>query len=103
MEGLWICKACDNEVEDYFKKCWKCGADRVLPQPPPIPCGRCAAAMIFMGSKHFHEGPRYGMMGDFAELLVNKEPFDVYVCPSCGKIELFSSTIGVENRPRFGS
>jgi hypothetical protein len=31
---------------------------------------------------------------------VNRENFDVYVCPRCGHVELFVEGIGEEFRPR---
>ena len=35
------------------------------------------------------EGRRYGFLGDFFELFVNKKSFDVFTCPKCGKVEFF--------------
>ena len=47
--------------------------------------------MEFAGRKRFHEGTRAWpfLFGEIGELLVNRESFDLYACPSCGKIELF--------------
>jgi ribosomal protein L37E len=45
--------------------------------------------MAFVGTKSFHEGTRWGFLGDFFELFVNKESFLVYHCRSCGKVEFF--------------
>lgn len=38
-------------------------------------------------------------MGDLDELFVNKETFDVYHCPHCGKVEFFVDGIGENLRP----
>ena len=37
------------------------------------------------------------------ELFVNKQRFDVYVCPRCGRVELFIDGIGEELRPHVTS
>ena len=50
-------------------------------------------------TKRFHEGTRWGALGDLGELFVNKESFDVYVCPHCGRVELFVDGIGEQFRP----
>jgi hypothetical protein len=34
---------------------------------------------------------------------VNKQRFDVYVCPRCGRVELFIDGIGEELRPARGT
>lgn len=52
-------------------------------------CTRCGIEMAFIGKKTFHEGTRWGVMGDLFELLVNRESFHVYHCRSCGKVEFF--------------
>jgi hypothetical protein len=26
--GLWLCAHCEEEIEDQFASCWKCGAQR---------------------------------------------------------------------------
>jgi hypothetical protein len=65
----------------------------------PITCSRCDVELDYVGSKSFHEGARFGALGDLGELFVNKESFDVYVCPRCGRVELFIDGIGEEFRP----
>jgi hypothetical protein len=45
--------------------------------------------MAKVGSKEFHEGSRWGVIGNLGELFVNKEALDMYACPSCGKVEFF--------------
>ena len=56
-----------------------------------ITCLRCKVVpMRFSGNYKFHEGTRFGAMGNLLELFVNKETFDLYVCPKCGKVEFFT-------------
>ena len=65
----------------------------------PISCHRCDKQLNYVGTKRFHEGTRWGALGDLGELFVNKESFDVYVCPHCGRVELFVDGIGEHFRP----
>lgn len=53
-----------------------------------------------MGTKQFHEGKRWGLLGDLGELFVNKESFDVYACPQCGSVEFFVDGVGEHLRPQ---
>jgi ribosomal protein S27AE len=62
----------------------------------PMSCPRCATGLDFVGTKRFHEGTRWGVLG---ELFTNREHFDVYVCPRCGRVELFVDGIGEQFRP----
>jgi hypothetical protein len=68
----------------------------------PMVCARCETPLQFVGTKKFHEGTRqWGFwLGDLGELFTSREHFDVYVCPRCGKVELFVDGIGEEFRPR---
>jgi hypothetical protein len=66
----------------------------------PMTCPRCDTALAYVGTKSFHEGTRWGFMGEIGELFVNKERFDVYVCERCGRVELFVDGIGEEFRGR---
>lgn len=63
-------------------------------------CAACSLALRFMGTKRFHEGSRAApfVLGDLGELFVNREHYDVYVCPRCGRIELFLDGVGEELR-----
>jgi|GEM_PF-1983307 hypothetical protein len=54
-----------------------------------LQCLRCGTLLAFAGTREFHEGTRWGFLGDWGEIFVNKEAFDVYYCPHCGKIEFF--------------
>jgi hypothetical protein len=65
----------------------------------PMRCARCDTDLKYVGTKSFHEGTRWGLLGDLGELFVNKESFDVYVCQRCGRVELFVDGIGEEFRP----
>lgn len=65
----------------------------------PMKCPRCQTELTFVGTKGFHEGTRWGLLGDLGELFVNKQHFDVYVCNRCGRVELFVDGIGEEFRP----
>lgn len=67
----------------------------------PMICPRCDTDLEYVGAKRFHEGSRgWGFaLGDLGELFTNRESFDVYVCPRCGRVELFVDGIGKEFRP----
>lgn len=66
----------------------------------PMVCARCDAALSYAGTKKFHEGTRaWGFfLGDLGELFTNREHFDVYVCPRCGRVEFFVDGLGEELR-----
>jgi hypothetical protein len=113
---MWTCAKCGEQLEDTFEECWKCGTFKdgtenldfekpatIAPQSEerhPIQCPRCEQALDYMGTKLFHEGTRWGALGDIGELFVNKEKFDVYCCPRCGRVEFFVDGIGEEFRPK---
>ena len=65
----------------------------------PMTCPRCETLLTFVGTKKFHEGRRWGVLGELGELFTNREHFDVYVCPRCGRVELFVDGIGEQFRP----
>ena len=69
----------------------------------PIVCARCELPLEFVGTRDFHEGTRWGVLGELGELFVNKQSFDVFVCPRCGRVELFIDGIGEELRPHASS
>jgi hypothetical protein len=68
----------------------------------PMRCARCETTLEFVGTKKFHEGTRtLGLFfGEIGELFQHREHFDVYVCPRCGRVELFVDGIGEEFRPQ---
>lgn len=68
-------------------------------QPKTVLCTRCNVPKCFLGTRKFHEGTRWGLLGDLGELFVRREVFDVYACPACGGVEFFVDGIGEELRP----
>jgi hypothetical protein len=126
---MWKCVKCSEKLEDSFDVCWSCGtskdgvedpnfrkADDVPPERiseavaeavergeeperNPIMCPRCRRKLDYVGTKAFHEGNRWGVLGDLGEIFVNKERFDVYCCPRCGRVEFFVDGIGEQFRP----
>ena len=98
-----ICPKCHEEVEDNFEICWNCnysfpdgeildmtatdGAN--MDGERSIECIRCQVDMTYSGKYEFHEGMNTGLFGNFFELFQNREAFDLYVCPQCGKVEFF--------------
>ncbi len=77
------------------------GRDAAGFRPGPLPtpirgvdCYRCKVQMVHMGTRDFHEGKRWGMLGDIGEFFVNKQRFDVYSCPRCGLVEFFIDGVG---------
>jgi Zn finger protein HypA/HybF involved in hydrogenase expression len=87
-----ICPNCQAEVEDNFDLCWNCEysfTDNKVVEikedtggSREIDCLRCAVPMRYAGNFRFHEGFLTGVF-------TNKESFDLYVCPQCGKVEFF--------------
>ncbi|MES2469674.1 MAG: hypothetical protein V4675_20395 [Verrucomicrobiota bacterium] len=103
---MWTCSKCGEQHDDQFDSCWKCAeltaapATTSAPPADPLRCPRCPATLDYVGTRKFHEGTRWGLMGDLGELFVNRESFDIYVCPRCGRVEFFVDGIGDEFRPR---
>lgn len=109
---MWTCSKCGEQHDDGFDSCWKCAGSSAAPgssastqsgtqqQPDPLRCPRCTATLDYVGTKKFHEGTRWGLLGELGELFVNRESFDIYVCPRCGRVEFFVDGIGEEFRPR---
>ncbi|MBN1589680.1 MAG: hypothetical protein JW888_09205 [Pirellulales bacterium] len=126
---MWQCVKCREQIEDAFNVCWRCGTSKEGVEDPdfrgvdnafseqseapsetrattdqaaenhPLSCPRCRCMLDYIGTKAFHEGKRWGVLGDLGELFVNKERFDVYCCPNCGRVEFFVDGIGEEFRP----
>ena len=94
------CPNCNTEMEENFDVCWKCNYsiseqkiinfEEILPDARKVDCIRCEIPMIFTGNYKFHEGNKLGLFGNFFELFVNSESFDLYLCPKCGKVEFFT-------------
>lgn len=92
------CPHCNAEIEPGFQVCWNCNYSftekRVIeftehPDKKSLDCLRCNTRMLYTGNYKFHEGKRYGLFGSVFELFVNRESFDLYLCPRCGKVEFF--------------
>jgi phage FluMu protein Com len=103
---MWKCSKCGELLEEQFDSCWKCETPRtgeskieVLPTPNPMHCPRCTVILEYVGTKRFHEGTRWDLLFVLGELFVNREHFDLYVCPRCGRVEFFIDGIGEEFRP----
>ncbi len=88
------CPNCQAEVEEHFNLCWNCNYSfteleivAILEQQKKgsreIDCLRCKIPMAFSGNYNFYEGP-------IIQILQNRESFDIYTCPKCGKAEFFS-------------
>lgn len=94
---MWTCQQCNEEIEDQFDSCWKC-AEKSVPieetLPNPLECLRCEIRMNYLGNKSFRE---WGFLGGLG---IDREYFDVYVCPRCGHVEFFVDGIGNELRPK---
>ncbi len=94
------CPNCDSEIEDNFQLCWNCNysltEEKVIDIQEAtkgsrqIDCLRCNIPLLFSGLYKFHEGTRTGVLGNIFELFVNREKFDLYLCPKCGKVEFYS-------------
>jgi hypothetical protein len=125
---MWQCVKCSEKHKDLFEYCWNCGSSRDgvedpsfrkaddIPLEPnaaavaevgreitsqrPLMCLRCNSKLDYIGTKSFHEGTRWGILGDLGELFVHKERFDVYCCPGCGRVEFFVDGVGDEFRPQ---
>ncbi len=106
---MWTCSNCGEQHEAQFAACWRCSTpnpaqpERDIAPPvttSPLRCLRCPTDLEFVGTKKFHEGTRWGLLGELGELFVNRERFDVYLCPRCGRVEFFVDGIGEDLRPR---
>lgn len=95
------CPNCQAEVESNFNLCWKCNysfTENCIVEiyeeakgSRTINCLRCPdIQLLFAGNFKFHEGPRIGVLGSGFEIFQNRESFDIYLCPKCGKAEFFS-------------
>jgi Zn finger protein HypA/HybF involved in hydrogenase expression len=94
------CPNCKEEIEDGFEICWNCNYSLTDKKKleftdqkedgRQLDCLRCCVPMKFSGIYKFHEGSNPGIFGNLFELMMNRESFDLYVCPKCGKVEFFT-------------
>ncbi|WP_054532853.1 hypothetical protein [Herpetosiphon geysericola] len=96
------CSYCGADVADDWQECATCGwlRDGSLALASPIgerqvACLRCDTALEFRGVKYFHEGlsltgALVGAVGNF----IKRERLEMYVCPQCGRCELFEPELG---------
>jgi len=93
-----LCPKCNLEVDRHSSFCPHChcrlgeaqkAAREKVTGPRNIDCLRCSVRMQYQGNFRFHEGTRIGALGDLFELFTNREVFDLYCCPNCGKVEFF--------------
>ncbi|MCL3781991.1 hypothetical protein EMN47_16515 [Prolixibacteraceae bacterium JC049] len=95
-----ICPNCGETVEESFQLCWNCTysftEEKVVEikdlgvKTKEIDCLRCQIPMKYVGEYRFHEGPDMGVMGPLFAVFQNREAFDLYLCPRCGKVEFFA-------------
>lgn len=93
------CPNCTAEIIENFEVCWNCNysfAEKQvvsyqedIPKGKDINCLRCHVKLLYSGNYKFHEGAKLGFFGNLLEAFVNRESFDLYVCPKCGKVEFF--------------
>jgi hypothetical protein len=109
---MWRCLNCREEVEERFDACWNCEADRrgrlptirSLDRVPtatakfysekhrPKRCLRCNITMRYAGAKDLDDGPKLDVFSLlFGELFANKTILEMYLCPSCFRVEFFVS------------
>ncbi|MBQ4877921.1 hypothetical protein J8M21_11960 [Pseudoalteromonas luteoviolacea] len=90
----WTCENCHTHIDDdAFEVCWNCSCVRgekpVNASTAALCCLRCDIPLTFIGTKEFHEGMRWGVLGNLAEFFVNKEQLDMFACKHCAKVEFF--------------
>ena len=99
---MWRCPKCGERNENNFDACWKCGTSVDGVEDPEfgkpvrsgVSCLRCRTSLERVGTKTFHEGINWGILGELGELFVKRATFDVYHCPDCGHVEFFMDGVG---------
>lgn len=70
----------------------------VTPSPAPLTgvCPNCKIAMTRSGQLNFRVGGYTGgsgmMLGNWNQLAEKLQPFAVFHCPNCGRVDLYEST-----------
>jgi hypothetical protein len=108
---MWTCKVCARSVEDDEAFCYHCGCPQALDEPNAtrlkdkwlaqrVKCVRCQSVMKYAGLKTVHGGTSGWKfwLGELGDRLAHHEAYDLYVCPNCGKIEMFVDGLGEELR-----
>ncbi len=100
------CPKCQAEVETNFEICWNCNysfTDKKhiefkdsMGGQREIDCLRCQIPLVYAGNYKFYEGSRLGLASIWTSLFLNRERFDLYVCPKCGKVEFFTPTANMD-------
>lgn len=69
-----------------------------MPLPPAAPvrvCPNCKVAMTSSGQLEFRVGGRAGgsgfLMGNWNQLSEALQPFSIYHCPNCGRVDLYEA------------
>lgn len=93
------CPNCNADIEEGFELCWNCNysfteneiidINEISEVDKNINCLRCDIKLIYSGNYKFHEGAKFGLLGNLLEAFVNRESFDIYICPKCGKAEFY--------------
>ena len=55
-----------------------------------LECLRCGASMEYSGRERFQTGEESGYSGLLAVMTAESMLVDIYICPECGKMELFT-------------
>ena len=55
-----------------------------------LDCLRCGAAMQFGGKEKIQLGKTGWILGDLPNLLAGALEMEIYYCPQCGKLELYT-------------
>jgi Zn finger protein HypA/HybF involved in hydrogenase expression len=93
-----ICPRCNGEIMTASNYCPHCyfdlreinKANGTIPQAPrQMDCLRCKVPLDYQGNYKFTEYPPAGSFNNLFQVFINRESFDFYSCPSCGKVEFF--------------
>jgi hypothetical protein len=59
-----------------------------------LPCVRCQTPLAFVGERDFREGAGGNLLLPLGEFFEQATRFEVWVCQSCGHVELFVPGVG---------
>jgi hypothetical protein len=66
------------------------------PAAAPV-CPRCDVAQRFLGTRWFRQGASPGALTDRGPRFDISQAFDMYVCPTCGHVDMFVADAEAEN------